>query len=84
MKHRADINKNNKEYGACVLYNAAQLSDKSLIEFLIGKGISVNVIDNDNDTPLLWASQKANNVDNVTVMLKHGANFNNTNKEYSA
>ena len=46
-----------------------------MIEFLFGKDISVNVIDNDSETPLLWACCKANNVDNVTVLLRHGADI---------
>ena len=84
LRHEADLNKTNKEYGACALHYAAKFSDKSMIEFLIGKGISVNVMDNDNRTPLLWACQKANNVDNVTALLRHEADLNKTNKEYGA
>ena len=52
LQHGADINKTNKESGACAFHFAAFWSDKSMIEFLIGKGISVNVIDTDNKTPL--------------------------------
>ena len=51
-----------------------------MIEFVIEKGISVNVIDNDNETPLLWACCNANNVDNVTALLRHLAYINKTNK----
>ena len=84
LRHGADINKTNKECGACALHYAAMFSDKSMIEFLIEKGISVNVMDNDNRTPLLWSCEKANNVDNVTVLLRYGADINKTNKEYGA
>ena len=48
--------------GTCALHYAAKFSDESMIDFLIGQGISANVMDNDNRTPLLWACQKANNV----------------------
>ena len=55
-----------------------------MIEVLIGKDISVNVIDNDNETPLLWAYCNANNVDNVTALLRHLAYINKTNKTSDA
>ena len=71
MRHGADFQQTDEEYGACALHFAAKFSDKRTIEFLIGKDISVNVMDNDNRTPLLWACQKANNVDNVTNSKQH-------------
>ena len=84
LRHGADINKTNSTSGACALHYEAQFSDRSLIEFLIGKDISVNVMDNDNKTPLLWACQGAKNVDNVTVLLKHEADINKSNKTSGA
>ena len=84
LKHGADINNTNREYGAWVLHYAATGSDASVLEFLIGKRISINVIDTDKYTPLLWACQGPNNIGNVEVLLKHGADINITNREYGA
>ena len=41
-------------------------------------------MDNDNRTPLLWACQQANNVHKVTVLLRHGADINKTDKRNGA
>ena len=80
LGHGADIQISSKEYGASALHYAAQLSDKSMVEFLILNGISVNVVDNENKTPLLWACQKAKNLENANILLLHGADVKNFDK----
>ena len=80
VKHGSDIKKINKEDGGGVLHNAAKYSDKSLIELLLIRGISVNEVDKDGETPLLWACQAADNIENVTVLMQHGADINAFNK----
>ena len=84
LQYEADFNRSNKQHGACALHYAAKYSDSRLIKFLIARGISVNVMDNDNKTPLLWACQKANNSENATVLLEQGAYINRINKENGA
>ena len=79
LRHGADINAINKS-GACVLHFAAKFANTSVIEFLLWKGIHVDVKDYDNKTPLLWACQKSSNIDNVLALLKHGADINVINK----
>ena len=46
LENGADINNTYKEYGACALHYTANFSDKSMFEFSIGKGMSVEVMDN--------------------------------------
>ena len=65
LQHGADINRIDKVDGAGVLHYATVCSDINTIEFLLKKVISVNVADNDNKTPLLWACQELNNVEIV-------------------
>ena len=79
LRHGADINATNKS-GACVLHFAAKFANTSVIEFLLWKGIHVDVKDYDNKTPLLWTCQKSSNIDNVLALLKHGADINVINK----
>ena len=72
LKCGADINKVNAQSGACTLYYAAKDADKRMIEFLMEKGISVNVIDKDNKTPMSLADQRINSVECVAALLKYG------------
>ena len=50
-----------------------------MIELLIGKGISLNVMNDDHKTPLLLACQEANNINQEKFLLKRGADINKTN-----
>ena len=52
------IDEADEETGAGALHYAVQYSDKAMTEFLLKKGISVNVMDNNYETPLLRACKK--------------------------
>ena len=84
LQHGADINIVNRKYGAGVLHYGAQFADTKMIEFLLNKSISVNIKDNDNETPLLWACQAKNQVQNVAKLLQHGTDINAVSKEHGA
>ena len=84
LNHEADFNKTNTESSTYALHYATKFSDKITNKFSVGKGISVNVMDYDYKTPLSWACQKANNIENVSTLLQHGADNNKTNKESGA
>ena len=83
LKHGADIHRTNLT-GASVLHYAASKSDKNMIEFLLAKGCCINVTDCKNQTPLLWACEEEDNVENVKVLLQYGAQINHIYQEDGA
>ena len=61
------------------LHVAARDAGREIIECLITHNASVNIFNNDKDTPLMVACSVKNNIDNVLKLLKHGADINLTN-----
>ena len=82
LKHGADINVTSKSSGAGLLHCAAKFSDICMIEMLLANGISVNVPDADNMTPLLWACYGLGNAENYKILIQHGADINDISKTY--
>ena len=84
LKHGADINVINKKYGAGALHYTAKYAGKTLVKNLLYRNFLVNSTDNDNETPLIWAFQNKNKIENVNLLLKYGAEINVINKEHGA
>ena len=84
LDYGADISTLNKSSSVGALHYAAKRSDKTVVEFLLKKGISANVKDNDNKTPLLWGCQNKKTIENATLLLKYSAEINVINKEHGA
>ena len=72
------VNITDCSYDLSVLHFAAKYADRGMIKFLIEHGISVNSIDSDEKTPLMWACEVKNNVDNVATLVECGADVNLT------
>ena len=80
IRHEADIDASTAVYGANVLHIAAKYSDRFVINLFINKHrISVNKRDNDKRTPIFWACQSVNNVDNIITLIENGAIINELN-----
>ena len=69
----ADINTISKSSGGTALHYAAKFSDKQVVEYLLGKGISVNATGKCSKTPISWANEKDGENANSSVLLMHGA-----------
>ena len=52
-------------YNDNALHFSARYADSEIIEFLIMHDISVNIFNDDNDTPLAWACSAKGNIENV-------------------
>ena len=79
LAHGADINMTGRENNSA-LHFAARDADSETIKYLINHNISVNIINDDSDTPLMWACQAKDNIENVRTLLTHGADINLTDK----
>ena len=81
LEHKADVNITNKSK-CSPLHFAAQFSDKNVITALIKKGISVNVLDDNDKSPLMWACfEKINAFLNVSELLEEGADVHQVSKD---
>ena len=74
LDHGADITES--PYGQSGLHFAAKYGDSEMIKLLLERGISINTVDSDEKTPLMWACEVKNNVDNVNTLLACGADVN--------
>uniref|UniRef100_A0A1Y1MJD6 Uncharacterized protein n=1 Tax=Photinus pyralis TaxID=7054 RepID=A0A1Y1MJD6_PHOPY len=61
------------------MHYAAELGDDAIVTDLIQKGVDLNAINRDGDTPLFLAVL-CKNVSTVKLLLEHGADYNITNK----
>ena len=84
IKHGANVSHSLETTGDSALHFAVKFAGKEITECLINRNISVNVVNNDNQTPLMWACSVKNNIRNVTTLLEHGADVNVANKEDGA
>ena len=84
LAHGADVNATSKSGGYSALHLAAQYADGEIIRLLINHNIPVNVIDNENKTPLAWAFSTTNKLENVAALLANGADLNMLSKEEGA
>ena len=64
-----------KENGVSLLHLAATNRTPAMVELLVGLGAKVNTKSSTDDTPLTWACLH-DRVDNVTVLVKLGADVN--------
>ena len=74
LDHGADITEG--PYGQSGLHFAAKYGDSEMIKLLLERGISINTVDSDEKTSLMWACEVKNNVDNVNTLLACGADVN--------
>jgi len=66
---------------ACI-HLAALKGHKELVELFLQNGVDVNVRNNRNDTPVLWAA-RGNHVDTVRLLIQHGADLHIQNDKGS-
>ena len=74
IEHGADIKSTGKD-GTTLLHIAADNGDKEMIEYLIGKGIPVNIRDMEDETPFMRAVF-GDHRDAVLLLYKLGAKIN--------
>lgn len=74
IEHGADIKSTGKD-GTALLHIAADNGDKEMIEYLIGKGIPVNIRDKEDETPFMRAVL-GDHRDAVLLLYKLGAKIN--------
>ena len=63
------------------LHFAARYAKSETIEFSINHNISVNIIDENNDTLLISACSAKDNIAIVRILLTHGADVNWANSQ---
>ena len=80
VKHGAKIHKVDKD-GKSALHFAATFSSPEVIMFLLFLGMSVNMTDNSDRTPLMCACLEGGRFENVKTLVKHGAEIYKVNKD---
>ncbi|WP_347924298.1 ankyrin repeat domain-containing protein [Pontimicrobium sp. SW4] len=67
--------------GIPIMQLASQKGDKKMIEFLVGYGADVNILNRVGQTPLTWAS-RFKHLEVVKYLLESGADSNKTDHKY--
>ena len=76
IKAGADI-KAKDNYGATVLHLASRDSKLEVVNFFLKQNkLSVNVTDNKNQTPLMWACLNEGRLEIIQTLIKNGADIN--------
>ena len=64
--------------GCAALHLAAQFGHTAIVGYLIAKGESVNCVDSNGMTPLMWASYRTASIDPIRLLITLGSNFTAT------
>ena len=65
------------------IHLAALYGHTNIVEYLINEeGVSVNTLNNKNDTPVLWAA-RGNHIETVRTLIRHGADLQHENDKGS-
>ena len=61
--------------GCAALHLAAQFGHTAIVGYLIAKGESVNTVDSNGMTPLMWASYRTTSIDPIRLLVTLGSSF---------